>query len=61
MKGIKAVRCEVYSRIVGYYRPVQDWHSSKKQEFKERYVRSNMDIERLLRREEEGNEQDRVW
>ncbi len=28
--------CEVYSRVVGYIRPVQQWHVGKKQEFKER-------------------------
>jgi len=28
--------CEVYSRIVGYIRPVQQWHKGKTQEFKER-------------------------
>jgi ribonucleoside-triphosphate reductase len=28
--------CEVYSRIVGYLRPVQQWNEGKKQEFKER-------------------------
>ena len=28
--------CEVYSRIVGYIRPVQQWHIGKKQEYKER-------------------------
>lgn len=28
--------CEVYSRIVGYLRPVAQWHVGKKQEFKER-------------------------
>lgn len=31
-----AVRSEVYSRIVGYYRPVEDWNDGKKEEFKER-------------------------
>ncbi|MGD1993564.1 MAG: anaerobic ribonucleoside-triphosphate reductase [Anaerolineae bacterium] len=30
------VPCEVYSRIVGYLRPVQNWHDGKRQEFKER-------------------------
>jgi len=30
------VPCEVYSRVVGYLRPVQNWHEGKKQEFKER-------------------------
>ena len=29
-------KCEVYSRIVGYLRPVQQWHVGKKQEFEER-------------------------
>lgn len=28
--------CEVYSRIVGYLRPVQQWNEGKKQEFKDR-------------------------
>ena len=27
------VPCEVYSRIVGYLRPVQNWNKGKKQEF----------------------------
>lgn len=30
------VPCEVYSRIVGYLRPVQNWHQGKRQEFSER-------------------------
>jgi len=28
--------CEVYSRVVGYIRPVQQWNKGKKQEFKDR-------------------------
>lgn len=32
----RRVPCEVYSRIVGYLRPVQNWHRGKQQEFKER-------------------------
>ena len=31
------IECEVYSRIVGYYRPVTNWNIGKKQEFKQRY------------------------
>ena len=27
---------EVYSRIVGYFRPVQNWNPGKKQEFSDR-------------------------
>ncbi|NPV85352.1 MAG: hypothetical protein HPY45_05020 [Anaerolineae bacterium] len=30
------VPCEVYSRVVGYLRPVQNWNVGKQQEFKER-------------------------
>jgi len=36
-KEIK-VPCEVYSRIVGYLRPVQAWNAAKQQEFKDRKV-----------------------
>jgi anaerobic ribonucleoside-triphosphate reductase len=32
------VPCEVYSRIVGYLRPVQAWNHGKRQEFRERRV-----------------------
>ena len=33
---VKAIPVEVYSRIVGYYRPVQNWNDGKKAEFKDR-------------------------
>lgn len=26
-------KCEVYSRVVGYLRPVQSWNKGKKEEF----------------------------
>lgn len=32
----KCVKCEVYSRIVGYFRPIQNWNDGKKQEFFDR-------------------------
>jgi anaerobic ribonucleoside-triphosphate reductase len=28
--------CEVYSRVVGYIRPVQQWHPGKQAEFNDR-------------------------
>ena len=28
--------CEVYSRVVGYLRPINQWHTGKQQEFSER-------------------------
>lgn len=30
----KGTSCEVYSRVVGYLRPVQSWNRGKKEEFK---------------------------
>ena len=35
-KQDEQVPCEVYSRIVGYVRPVRNWNKGKKQEFTER-------------------------
>ena len=32
------VPCEVYSRIVGYLRPITSWNAGKRQEFKDRKV-----------------------
>jgi len=32
------VRCEVYSRVVGYIRPVQQWNKGKKSEWQHRQV-----------------------
>lgn len=29
-------KTEVYSRVVGFYRPVQQWNDGKQQEFSER-------------------------
>lgn len=31
-----ASRCEVYSRVTGYMRPVANWNRGKKEEFKSR-------------------------
>ena len=33
---VKGTRTEVYSRVVGYLRPVQSWNAGKKEEFKMR-------------------------
>lgn len=32
----KRVPTEIYSRVVGYFRPVNQWNKGKKEEFKER-------------------------
>ncbi len=31
-------KCEVYSRVCGYIRPVQQWNDAKVQEFKDRVM-----------------------
>jgi len=35
-KDSKRTRCEVYSRIVGYLRPVSQWNDGKTAEFSKR-------------------------
>ncbi len=30
------VKCEVYSRVVGYLRPVKEWNKGKREEYKQR-------------------------
>lgn len=32
----KRTKCEVWSRVVGYLRPVEQWNDGKQQEFDER-------------------------
>ena len=41
-------RTEVYSRITGYYRPVQNWNDGKAQEYKDRLV-YNIETSKLTR------------
>ncbi|PMP69379.1 MAG: hypothetical protein C0187_07195 [Calditerrivibrio nitroreducens] len=40
---VKGEKCEVYSRVVGYHRPVENWNDGKQEEFKDRIV-FNVDI-----------------
>ncbi len=35
-KTVYKIPTEIYSRVVGYYRPVQNWNKGKQQEFSER-------------------------
>ncbi len=35
-KSVKRTKCEVYSRVVGYLRPVNQWNDGKQEEFRER-------------------------
>lgn len=38
MSGKCGLKTEVYSRVVGYYRPVEQWNKGKQEEFKRRRV-----------------------
>ena len=46
MADCHSTPCEVYSRVVGYLRPVQGWNKGKKEEFA---MRKTFDIERPKR------------
>jgi anaerobic ribonucleoside-triphosphate reductase len=46
---IKAVRCDVYSRIVGYYTPTNVWNLGKKEEFALRNTISLEQIEQAVK------------
>ncbi|HRU38257.1 MAG TPA: anaerobic ribonucleoside-triphosphate reductase [Candidatus Goldiibacteriota bacterium] len=36
LASVKGTECEVYSRIVGYFRPVKQWNNGKQEEYGER-------------------------
>ena len=44
----KVIPVETYSRIVGYFRPVNQWNKGKKEEF---YDRVTVDIDKALKGE----------
>ncbi len=33
---MKRQKCEVYARVVGYLRPIEQWNEGKGEEFKDR-------------------------
>ena len=41
IKDVHGTPCEVYSRVVGYLRPVGSWNKGKKEEF---VLRKNYDV-----------------
>ena len=50
---------EVYSRITGYYRPVQNWNDGKSQEYKERKV-YNIETSKLTSKIKEAVEEEKA-
>jgi ribonucleoside-triphosphate reductase len=43
----KRTECEVYSRVVGYLRPVKQWNKGKQQEFSDRKMFKIMEEKEL--------------
>lgn len=41
LKDVHGTPCEVFSRVVGYLRPVQNWNKGKKEEY---FLRKKFDI-----------------
>jgi len=39
---VQRQECEVYSRVVGYLRPVQQWNDAKQAEFSDRKTYNQM-------------------
>lgn len=52
-KSEKKVPVEVYSRVVGYYRPVNQWNKGKREEFGQRHEFNNKDITKGLKNDTE--------
>jgi anaerobic ribonucleoside-triphosphate reductase len=36
LENVHGTECEVYARIVGYYRSVKNWNAGKSEEYKHR-------------------------
>lgn len=48
---VKKIPCEIYSRVVGYMRPIQEWNKGKKAEFYDRHTLSVEQIKEGLSNE----------
>lgn len=53
----KRIPVEVYSRVVGYFRPVNQWNKGKQEEFKERKEYKLKTIEKACVGEYQGHTQ----
>ena len=61
---VRVVPTEVFSRVVGYYRPIQNWHKGKVAEFNLRKTidpPENMEeVEKVEEKEKNGNADDNI-
>ena len=53
--------CEVYSRIVGYMRPVNQWNDGKRQEFKDRKLFDINKTEPLINKEHQKTSEEQIY
>ena len=55
---VRVVPTEVFSRVVGYYRPIQNWHKGKVAEFNLRktidHPENMEEVEKLEEKEKNG-------
>ena len=61
---VRVVPTEVFSRVVGYYRPIQNWHKGKVAEFNLRKTidpPENMEeVEKVEEKEKNGSADDNL-
>ncbi len=57
METTKKIPVEVYSRVVGYFRPVNQWNKGKQDEFQNRNEIDPKEIEKVILYENQGNTQ----
>jgi len=51
----KKVPCEIYSRVVGYYRPINQYNAGKREEFKDRVTADKEKLKQKLGYAEDVN------
>ena len=48
LESVKGEKCEIWTRVMGYHRPVSEFNKGKKSEFKERvYFEEEVALKRL--------------
>ncbi len=48
LETVKGEKCEIWTRVMGYHRPVSEFNKGKKSEFKERvYFEESVALKRL--------------
>ncbi len=61
MKKEKKIPVEVYSRVVGYFRPINQWNKGKREEFNDRVTFKINQIDGINLYEFKGNSQNLAY